>query len=209
MMETRFSSFAYCMVRCFPNCISRVQGTTTKIRESRHIVEAREALGREDIEGVERLLRDHADAGEIDAEELPGSALMVLAPARREDAIRFLEHAASAGSGLAAHNLGTLYGLGPTPDREKGSGEFTARMRSRVRANGLVGSVVVDGAESVVGLAFFGRSNPLTACARPHSAAYPRWSLNGRSWRRSLGARSTSHEFWLHAWGEETGRNEP
>lgn len=73
---------------------------------------------REDVAEVERLLLSHANAGEVDAEELLGSALMLFAPKRREDAIRFLEHASNAGSGQAAHNLGTLYGL-CSPDREK------------------------------------------------------------------------------------------
>jgi hypothetical protein len=86
--------------------------------QPKHIREAQEALMLEDVAEVERLLLCHANAGEIDCEELLGVALMLFAPERREDAIRFLQHASNAGSGLAAHNLGTLYGLS-SPDRDK------------------------------------------------------------------------------------------
>jgi hypothetical protein len=82
-----------------------------------HIREAHAALIADDFGEVERLLLDRAIGGEIDAQALMGTAIMLLRPERRDDATSLLRRAMDAGSGSAAHNLGTLYLTGPHADR--------------------------------------------------------------------------------------------
>jgi TPR repeat protein len=84
-----------------------------------HIEAARVALESEDVDEVERLLLGRALAGEVNALELLGTAIMLFRPEQRDDAIWFLQRACDAGSGPATHNLGTLYMSGDFPDREK------------------------------------------------------------------------------------------
>jgi TPR repeat protein len=79
---------------------------------------AQQAVARGDIAAVEAILADELAAGDAESREFLGTALTILSPERRIEAIRLLEAAAAAGRGLAAHNLAVLYRTGAAPDLE-------------------------------------------------------------------------------------------